>query len=154
MVELSRRFFLGGAIALIAAQTFKPSLNAMGNMPTIHGDGINDDSYGLGCLFRNEPVIFKKDQLGVDEHKGVIFYSGVFAIERTVNLPAKAKIEMIRAHFIGTKLEPEMAFFDAEYGFNNRQFDSGKAIFELKKGAPNLLIRNEDINAALKRRKL
>lgn len=139
MVELSRRFFLGGAIALVAAQTFKPSLNAMGNMPTIHGDGVTDDSYGLGCLFRNEPVIFNNDQIGVEEHKGVIFYKGHFALERTVNLPKGAKIVMIgKPEFVGIKLEPEMPFFKVESGFDSSGFD-GMPRFTLKTGAPNRL---------------
>lgn len=137
MAELSRRFFLGGAIALIGATTFKPAITAISNMPTITGDGVTDDSYGFGCLFRNEPVIFKHDQLGVDSHQGIIFYNGRFAIERTVNIPADVKIEMGRALFVGTKLEPDAPFFMAERGFDAKQFEKGCAIFELKNGAPN-----------------
>lgn len=66
MVELSRRFFLGGAIALVAVQTFKPSLAS--NMPTIYGNGIKDDSAGFNALFAKEPVIFNKDQIGIESH--------------------------------------------------------------------------------------
>jgi hypothetical protein len=150
MVDLTRRFFLGGAIALVATKTFVPSVNAMGNMPTIYGNGYDDDSYGLGCIysyglgciFRNEPVIFKTDKIAVEEHKGVIFFGGRYAIERSVNLPASAKIEMHRAEFIGYKLEPhDMPFFMAEIGFNANQFDNGQATFDLPLGYRNRLVQ-------------
>lgn len=99
MVELSRRFFLGGAIALIAAQTFKPSVNAMGNMPTIHGNGLEDDSFGIAALFRNEPVIFKDDQIGVEDHKGIVFKKGNFLILHTVDVPKELNLEIEYANF-------------------------------------------------------
>jgi hypothetical protein len=142
MVDISRRFFLGGAIALVAVKTFVPSINAMGNMPTIYGDGHHDDSYGLGSLFRNEPVIFKTDKIAIEEHKGVIFFGGQYNIERSVGLPANAVIEMHRAAFIGYKLEPhDMPFFLAETGFDAKQFDNGQASFSLPYGYNNRLIQ-------------
>lgn len=140
MINLSRRFFLGGAIALVAAKTFVPSVNAMGNMPTIYGNGVDNDSFGLASLFRNEPVIFNKDQIGVEEHKGIVFYSGRFNIKNTVNIPKNADILMIRANFIGTDLESNAPFFLAEEGFNAQQFE-GNSSFELKYGAQNRLIQ-------------
>lgn len=105
MVELSRRFFLGGAIALIAAQTFKPSANAMSNLPTIYGNGLEDDSFGIAALFRNEPVIFKDDQIGVEDHKGIIFKKGNFLILHTVDVPKELNLEIEYANFSDAVLE-------------------------------------------------
>jgi hypothetical protein len=86
MVELSRRFFLGGAIALVAVQTFKPTLAIASNMPTIYGDGKNCDAAGFSALFGNEPVIFSKEQLGIDSHEGIIFYKGNFKITKPIEI--------------------------------------------------------------------
>ena len=102
-MEMSRRFFLGGAISLIAAQTFIPSVEAMANIPTIYGDGKRDDSGGLGALFRNEPVTFNKEQIGIESHDGIVFHKGHFAIARTIVVPEEAKIKIEQATFIATR---------------------------------------------------
>lgn len=114
MVQINRRFFLGGAISLVAAQTFVPSISAMMNLPTIYGDGKNDDTAGLGALFRNEPVTFKKEQIGVDSHEGLTFHGGNFVVTNSIHIPAKTKIDIERATFIGDKLEDNFPFFICE----------------------------------------
>lgn len=117
MVELSRRFFLGGAIALLAVETFKP-VSASSNLPTIYGNGKNDDSYGIGALLRNEPVIFNKDQIGVNSHKGVIFHKGRFLIEKTINISEDAQLIIEDPEFIqGKELTSEFPFFRCLPGF-------------------------------------
>lgn len=86
-MELSRRFFLGGAISLLAANTFVPSASASGNLPRIWGDGKHDDTSGLGALFRKEPVIFSSDKLGVDDFSNATFHWGKFRVTQTIELP-------------------------------------------------------------------
>jgi hypothetical protein len=85
-MELSRRFFLGGAIALVAVQTFKPSISMASNLPTIWGDGKHDDAHGFNALFAKNPVLFKKDQIGIENHEGVIIYKGLFKIDHTLEI--------------------------------------------------------------------
>lgn len=159
-MELSRRFFLGGAIALIAAQTFKPSVNAMGNMPTIYGDGVNDDSFGLASLFRNDPVIFSKDQIGVEDHKGIIFKKGNFVILNSVDVPKELKLEVEYANFTDATLElynndayafrvkemlpindPFFRFYDKNYPCMNEIFQT-KCCFVTHQKSSRMLTQN------------
>lgn len=114
-MEISRRFFLGGAITLVAAQVFIPSVSMMANIPTIYGDGIEDDSGGLAALFRNEPVTFNKEQIGVESHEGIVFHTGRFAISRTVIVPDEVNLEIERAIFISKGLDINDAFFWSNY---------------------------------------
>jgi len=137
-MNLSRRFFLGGAISLVAVQTFIPNVSAMMNLPTIYGDGVHDDTAGLGAIFRNEPVTFNKEQIGVDSHEGLTFHHGRFKITNTVNIPANSKIEVIRAIFVGIELDPNFPFFSCE-DFSGHSF-SGNGIFEMKKLPRKVLI--------------
>lgn len=133
MVELSRRWFLGGSIALIAAQTFIPSVSHIGNMPTIYGNGRDDDTGGLAALFSNEPVLFNKEQIGVDSHQGIEIFAGRFMVSRTIEVPKgislKIDIKRDRPHFIGERLpdnEPFFSFMDQGAGSDF----SGKAHFD------------------------
>lgn len=133
MVDLTRRFFLGGAISLIAVATFTPSVSAMSNLPTIYGDGKGDDTHGLGALFRNEPVTFNKEMLGVNSHKGITFHKGMFRITRTINIPKDVAIKIERARFYGVDLELNEPFFMLERGFDDYQLcDNRGLIFEVK----------------------
>lgn len=93
MVELTRRFFLSGAISLLAASTFEV-LPSMANLPRIYADRKNDDTSGLGALFRREPVIFSRDNIGVDKHKGITFHTGRFKITQILELPPGLKVKV------------------------------------------------------------
>lgn len=133
-MDVSRRFFLGGSLALIAAVTFKPSVSALANIPTIYGDGAHDDTAGLQALMRNEPVNFSKDQIGVEAHDGIEFYNGFFTVEKTVNVPEGVDVKFIgHVRFDGNKLE-ELPFFRCMgikgYNFTDSRFLS----FQLPQG--------------------
>lgn len=67
-MSLTRRFFLGGALALTAAAAL-PKLPALAGYPVIHGDGIHDDAEALNALFRGDPVIIEGEavQIGPDD---------------------------------------------------------------------------------------
>lgn len=104
-MELSRRFFLGGAISLLAANTFVPSLGASGNLPRIWGDGKHDDTSGLGALFRKEPVIFSADRIGVEEHSGITIHNGRFVITQTLHLPPGLKCSVMQCEFDAKQLD-------------------------------------------------
>lgn len=96
MMEPTRRFFLSGAVSLLAASTFIPSVQRQKNLPQIWGDGGHDDTSGLGALFRRDPVWFAPDKIGVDGHGGVIFHSGRFRVTQTVKVPDAAHIKVER----------------------------------------------------------
>lgn len=92
-MDVSRRFFLGGAISVFAASTFTPTLSA-GNLPRIWADGKNDDTSGLGALFRKEPVIFAKENIGLDDHGLITFHTGKFRITQTIGIPKDAEFKV------------------------------------------------------------
>jgi len=137
MVDISRRFFLGGAISLVAAVTFKPSVSAMMNLPTIYGDGKTDDTAGLGALFRSEPVTFKKEQIGIDKHEGLTFHKGSFVISNSIHIPENTKIEIEKAHFIGRDLPDDFPFFICEdfsgKGFSNSLKPGVQTVWEVQR---------------------
>jgi hypothetical protein len=123
MVDISRRFFLGGAISLVAATTFAPSISAMMNMPTIYGDGVRDDTSGLYALLHNEPCTFNKEQIGVEKHEGIVFHRGWFVVNKTIEIPAGVILTVEAPRFIGTELDDKQPFFMCERGFKASQFD-------------------------------
>ena len=95
-MELTRRFFLGGAIALLAAQTFKPSISQGSNLPKIWGDAEqHDDSMGFNALFNRDPVIFRKDDIGVETHEGIIIYKGWYRVDRPLEIFKKTNLTVI-----------------------------------------------------------
>lgn len=138
MVNLNRRFFLGGAISLVAAQTFIPSVAAMSNMPTIYGDGIKADAFGLAALFRNDPVIFDKDKIAVEKHGGITFHSGQYLIDSTVEVPKDLNVEFdgMRVSFMDFNLDPSQPFFSffrkkyIRFGVELYEYDSNYHKFE------------------------
>lgn len=125
MVELSRRFFLGGAIALVAAKTFEPTLSLASNMPTIKGRLDFDDSAGFNALFANEPVIFNKDQIGIESHEGIIFYKGVFRLDKSLSIIKKSVIEFqgrIILHCANLPIDEPVASFERGASWNTENF--------------------------------
>lgn len=134
-MELSRRFFLSGAISLIAANTFIPSVSAMSNIAKIYANGKDDDSYGLSCLLRNEPVIFNKENIGVDEHKGITFHGGRYLIDHTVEVPKGMEIKIDNNKLFeflgGENLTTEFPFFTFEDYEQFQKFSTGKTIYSI-----------------------
>lgn len=121
-MDISRRFFLGGAISLLAASTFTPSVSAMMNLPTIYGDGVQDDTSGLYALLNNEPCTFNKEQIGVENHEGIVFHKGIFVVRNTIDIPKETKIKVESPIFIGTELADKQPFFMCA-DFSGHQFD-------------------------------
>lgn len=112
MVDLTRRFFLGGAISLIAVTT-SGLPKRIGNMPQIWGDGWHDDTGGISALFRSEPVILPKDKLTIDSHKGITFHRGVFKISQTLEIPDDCDLTMEAPTFRAPDLDRDAPFFRA-----------------------------------------
>lgn len=130
-MDISRRFFLNGAISLVAAVTFAPSVSAMKNLPTIHGNGKDDDTSGLYALLNNQPCTFNKEQIGVESHSGIVFHRGWFVVNRTIEIPADTILTVEMPNFFGLELEDKQPFFMCERGFAANQFDRN-ALFHHK----------------------
>jgi hypothetical protein len=130
MVELTRRFFLGGTIALIAAQTFKPSISQGSNLPKIWADGIHNDSAGLSALFTNQPVIFNKDQIGVDSHGGATILDKytIFKIDNTVDVSRVGNLKVDGKFYINAK---DLSEFDPLFSYEYNSFDPSNINFSL-----------------------
>ena len=122
MTNLTRRFFLGGAISLIAVQT-SAMPRIIGNMPQIWGDGRNDDTGGISALLRSEPVVFTKDRVTVDGHKGIRFHRGIFKISRTLEIPDDCDLTMDAPTFRAPDLDSNDPFFRVG-NINGRHFAS------------------------------
>ena len=68
---LTRRFFLGGAIALTVAARAIPI-----SAPRIVGDGVHDDTAGLQALLSNEPYECDLPNVGWLSNSGRIYIQG------------------------------------------------------------------------------
>jgi hypothetical protein len=85
-MDISRRFFLRGALA-VSAVSVLPSFDVLSaQIPTIVGDGIHDDADGLNALFAGKP--FRCDLSGIKVQDGFAqLNNGVFFISKTVEIP-------------------------------------------------------------------
>jgi hypothetical protein len=122
----------------------------MSNMPTIYGDGKNDDAPGFSALFHNDPVIFKKDQLGIDSHKGIIFHKGYFIVKTPIHMPKNCKISIenfdkngipSRIVFVGITLESDQPIFECEDGSGTQFNNSHWIAFDVSDKHKGKLIR-------------
>lgn len=88
MVDISRRLFLGGAIAVVAAAVVSRPADAV---PRIVGDGVHDDAAGLNALFNGMPV--QIDNECVQAMDGVIALSaGHFLIGSPITVTRRRDI--------------------------------------------------------------
>lgn len=83
-MNISRRFFLGGVIAVAAGQLIHPVFA----MPTIYGNGLDDDTDGLNAFFGGRP--FHVDHSNVIVGEGGISF-GRFKVSDTIILSGRNK---------------------------------------------------------------
>ena len=84
-MEVSRRSFLGGALALVAA-TQLPG-KAFASAPTLYGDGIHDDTAALNALLAGKPFRLAGNGVYAVNREGYIFLSGgMFRISNTIHV--------------------------------------------------------------------
>lgn len=140
MINATRRSFLGGLISLFAVKEFDVNSSYASNMPRIYANGKDDDSAGLGALFRNEPVIFSKDKIGIDGHEGIIIHSGNYIINNTVIIPDNSILNIERAFFDGMGLFKDSPFFITNHV---PWKDSGSIVFTHKRGISTLVKEND-----------
>ena len=102
-MNLSRRSFLGGALAVAGAAAL-PSV-AWASVPTIHGDGIHDDTAGLQALLDGKPFRVAGNGPMCVRRDGFIFlHNGSFRISDTLvvgNYPDAPPAHITNCHFDG-----------------------------------------------------
>lgn len=97
-MEVSRRLFLGGALALVAA-TQLPNV-AFASAPVIYGDGYHDDTAGLQAAFDGKPFkVVGKGTYIVRKGGQVMLNGGTFKLTDTLHVRDTAFIS--GAHFDG-----------------------------------------------------
>jgi hypothetical protein len=84
-MDVSRRSFLRGALAVTAVAVSQPSL-VLASVPTIHGDGIHDDHAGLQALIDGKPFRVADEAGAAFQASSGIIQSGTFAIGETLRL--------------------------------------------------------------------
>lgn len=88
-VDVTRRFFLGGALAVAAASVLPTTALAFSPVPVIVGDGIHDDADGLQAMFDGKPfrcettIICDKGDFNLD--------GGRFFITKSLRIDGKGK---------------------------------------------------------------
>jgi hypothetical protein len=108
-MDVSRRWFLGGAISLIAVSTFEVTAQC-GNVPRIYADNVHDDTSGLHALFHNEPVIFSQDDIGVGDSRDIVVHRGVYRVSRTIELPRGLVVRVEDMTFRGIDLDENLPY--------------------------------------------
>lgn len=100
-MNLSRRSFLGGALALMAAPVVAKYIPIL---PRLVGDGHHDDTAGLNALFAGEPVDIVRDVARVFDESpfgSVRLIGGIFRITGPVSIVNRSDFEIAESVFIG-----------------------------------------------------
>ena len=79
MVDVSRRLFLGGALALAGAAVLAET-EALASVPRIVGDGVHDDTAGLQALLNGAPVRIENDVVSVPAEGVILLQAGTYLI--------------------------------------------------------------------------
>lgn len=89
-MELSRRSFLGGALAITAATALPAS--AFASAPIIYGDGAHDDTAGLQAALDGKPFRVAGEGAYIVRREGTIFIGkGSFRLSDTLHLRGSTK---------------------------------------------------------------
>lgn len=82
-MNMNRRFFLKGAIALTAVTIVLPKLI----VHRIVGDGLHDDAPGLNALLRGEPVSIEMEGIRLSPEGGCVIRGGNFLLSGPLYVP-------------------------------------------------------------------
>ena len=109
-MELSRRSFLRGALAVIGA-TVAPALPSMADIPRIVGDGIHDDTAGLQAALDGKPFI--ADDMVIRTADQLKITKGIFKITEMLTI-RRDDVTMEYCSLVGTDLPPHSAMINIE----------------------------------------
>jgi hypothetical protein len=100
MTQLSRRFFLGGLLAVGAASTvtLAPLLPLR---PQLWADGIHDDTKALNALFNGETVDILNDEVRLLSSETVTLSGGLFRVSNALRI-TRPKTIVYNCEFIRT----------------------------------------------------
>jgi hypothetical protein len=100
-MEVSRRSFLGGALALTAAAQLPSALYA--SVPLIYGDGVHDDTAGLQAALDGKPFKVVGKGVYIVDHKGFIhLQDGAFKLTDTLHI-RRSNVSVMRCAFDATE---------------------------------------------------
>lgn len=83
-MNLSRRMFLGGSIAIIGVSILP---HAPSVVPTIWGDNIHDDWTGIDALWNCKPVNILADCVRTAQDGTIEMLGGTFLLSRSLYVP-------------------------------------------------------------------
>jgi len=83
-MSINRRTFLGGALALTAATMLPTPADACRRLPTIYGNGYDDDTEGLRALFAGLPVNIQECGATINNAHDIQIIGGSFVISGPV----------------------------------------------------------------------
>ncbi len=91
-MDISRRFFLGGALVVAAtAVVANPTLAMLApDIPRIYGDGVHDDAPGLNACFAGRPFVCDGSFIRADADF-VEIVGGVFLISESIRVSSYGK---------------------------------------------------------------
>lgn len=92
MIDISRRSFLRGIIAVSATAVITPklqSLKLLDTCPILYSDGIHDDAPALNALLRREEVRIENDLVKVANGEWCSISGGNFLINDTITIANK-----------------------------------------------------------------
>lgn len=108
-VTLSRRSFLGGALALTAASAV-PAYALKSPAPVIYADGIHDDTAGLQAALDGEPFRVFGDGVFIVRNDGHIYIGkGAFRLSDTLHLRGSVPVTLSDFHMRWDRLPPDAA---------------------------------------------
>jgi hypothetical protein len=84
-MELTRRSFLGGTVAIATCSAIGVSVAAP--FPIIRGDGVFDDTAGLNAFFAREPVVIEGQLLRhYTDDSLAMLTNGFFRVTNTIHI--------------------------------------------------------------------
>jgi len=123
-MNLSRRLFLGGAIATVGASI----VPAFASVPTIYGDGIHDDWAGIDALWRGKPARILNDAVSVRPDGLVEMVGGQFRVSKTLHMLRDGpKVHLIKTHLTWIAPVEYCIFVEAEQTFT---FNGGGSVID------------------------
>ena len=84
-MDINRRSFLRGFVAVTAVATIAPAALADLGLPRIVGDGIHDDTLGLQAALDRKPFTCAANLVRVDEG-GILISRGLFRVSDTLHV--------------------------------------------------------------------
>lgn len=109
-MNMSRRLFLGGAIATVGAAALPKALAAT---PTIWCDGLHDDWAGIDALWNGRPARIMTDTIQVRPDGLVEMVGGVFRLSRTLRvIGGGPSIRMLRSKLTWTEPVDYCIYFE------------------------------------------